>query len=70
MKAVGTGWSDGVRWVDIETGEGARPGALELALHGRAREVADSLGGSRAHLAVSHSRTHAVAMVLLERRAE
>ena len=71
MKALGTGWSQGVRWVDIETVPDAqRPSALLcLQLHGRAAERAVHSGMSGCHLAVSRSRTHAVAMVLLERTA-
>ncbi len=71
MKALGTGWSQGVRWVDIETVPDAQwPSALlRLQLHGRAAERAVHSGTSGCHLAVSRSRTHAVAMVLLERTA-
>ena len=82
MKAVGTGWAHGVRWVDIETcvassADGAPKNRiserLQLELHGAVGRVADEmaagLGGSaRPHLAVGRSRTHAVATVLLEAR--
>ena len=68
MKAVGTGWAQGVRWVDIETlpDESGRGEQLSLALHGRAAELAAQLGGAHRHLAVSRTRSHAVALVLLE----
>jgi len=82
MKAVGTGWAQGVRWVDIETGvqtsTGEGPGRisdrLQLTLHGavadRCRQLASRRRGAggtvQAHLAVGRSRTHAVATVLLE----
>ena len=65
MKAVGTGWARGVRWVDIETRPGAA-GVLTLALHGRVGEIARELGGGTPHLAVSRTRSHAMAVVLLE----
>jgi holo-[acyl-carrier protein] synthase len=67
MKAVGTGWGGGVRWVDVETvsSEGRPPSrTLGLSLHGRAGELA---AGARLHLAVTHSRSHALAVVVLER---
>lgn len=65
MKAVGTGWARGVRWVDIETvTEG--PG-LTLRLHGRVAEIAGREGPIRPHLAVAHTRSHALAVVVLER---
>lgn len=69
MKAVGTGWARGVRFVDIETRGtlGARPGErVEVRLHGRVGEIARQLGGTRCWLAVSRSRSHAVALALLE----
>ena len=72
MKAVGTGWAQGVRWLDIEVvladaDAGAPdPAALSLALRGRAAEHAARSGGTRSHLAVARSRTHALAVVLLE----
>ncbi len=78
MKAVGTGWAHGVRWVDIETqrdGERGRAVSdrLLLKLHGAVGTLADELaaragGAARAHLAVGRSRTHAIASVLLEVR--
>jgi holo-[acyl-carrier protein] synthase len=70
MKAIGTGWAEGVRWVDIETLPGADRSSerLRLRLRGRAAEHAARRGGLRSHLAVSRSRTHAMAVVLLEDR--
>lgn len=67
MKALGTGWGDGVRWVDIETvsDPGASPGRLSLRLHGRVAELA-AQRDARPHLAVSCTRSHALAFVLFE----
>jgi holo-[acyl-carrier protein] synthase len=67
MKAIGTGWAHGVHWVDFEAvpAEGER-GRLDLSLSGAAAEWASRLRGTRVHLAVGRSRTHAVAVVLLE----
>lgn len=75
MKALGTGWAAGVRWLDIETlaPSGApresAPRRLCLKLCGRAGEVAAERAGRpsyRVHVAGSCSRTHALALVLLE----
>lgn len=75
MKAVGTGWAHGVRWLDIETlgssggVDGSQSGPLSVALCGRAGEVAAELAGRpafRVHLAASRNRTHALAFVVLE----
>jgi holo-[acyl-carrier protein] synthase len=80
MKAAGTGWRRGVRWVDIETVPAVvrAPVAgdrisdlLDLRLHGAVLQICEELAGPRmlsAHLAVSRGRTHAVATVLLEAR--
>jgi holo-[acyl-carrier protein] synthase len=68
MKAIGTGWAEGVRWLDIETipASGPSPEGLQLCLRGRAAERAARGGEVRSHLAVTRSRTHAMAVVLLE----
>lgn len=65
MKALGTGWGDGVGWRQIEVvcGEG---GAPSLSLSGRALERLKELGAARAHLSMSHSDLMAMAQVILE----
>ncbi len=65
MKALGTGWSDGVRWRDIEV-VGAESGAPQLRLAGRALDRFLGMGGLRAHLSLSHSRELAMAQVVFE----
>jgi holo-[acyl-carrier protein] synthase len=66
MKALGTGWAQGVSWHDFEVasaeGEGPR-----LLVHGRAAAIARTAGVARWHLALSHSTTTAVAWVIAER---
>lgn len=68
MKAVGTGWSRGVRWADIEalSEAGTAPGALRLVLHGRVAQIARERGAKRLHLGVTRTRSHAVAYAVLE----
>lgn len=65
MKALGTGWRRGVRWVDIEIVRqpGGRP-AVELS--GAAREHADRLGVTRISLSITHTNHTALAQVILE----
>src|SRR5271170_6556598 len=43
MKALGTGWSRGVRWVDLEVVR-LRTGRPTLSLKGEAKKIADALG--------------------------
>jgi holo-[acyl-carrier protein] synthase len=65
MKALGTGWSDGVRWRDIEVIR--RPsGKPEVVLYGRCREVFESLGAHTIHCTITHSRDYAMAVVIFE----
>ena len=67
MKALGTGWAGGVRWVDIETvsESSERPDQLSLRLHGRVAELAAERN-AHPYLAVSCTRSHAMAFVLFE----
>ncbi len=63
MKALGTGWKRGVRWVDLEVVR--KPGqAPKMALHGRSGELAD---GRRFLVSLTHTRTQAMAVVIAER---
>jgi holo-[acyl-carrier protein] synthase len=65
MKALGTGWSHGVRWQDCEVVRmpGGRP---TIAFHGKAGEVATRLGVKHAALSLSHTAEQAIAQVILE----
>jgi holo-[acyl-carrier protein] synthase len=65
MKALGTGWSHGVRWRDCEVVRlpGGRPA---IAFHGEAGEVAARLGVKHAALSLSHTAEQAIAQVILE----
>lgn len=65
MKALGTGWRAGVRWVDVEvTRNGA--GKPLLALHGRARALAEELRVRHISLSITHTDATALAQVILE----
>jgi holo-[acyl-carrier protein] synthase len=65
MKAIGTGWSRGVRWQDIEVQRlpGGRP---TIVFHGKAGEFFAKLGGVRTHLSITHTKQTAMAFVILE----
>lgn len=66
LKALGKGWTHGMRWTDFEVMRepGGRP---VLKLHGAAAKLANELGVKRAHLSLSHTAGQAMAMVVLER---
>jgi holo-[acyl-carrier protein] synthase len=63
LKALGTGWSRGIQWTDLEVTNlpGGKP---ELKVRGMARSVADELGIAQMQISISHCRAFAVAYVL------
>ncbi|HET9529566.1 MAG TPA: holo-ACP synthase [Blastocatellia bacterium] len=65
MKALKTGWADGVAWHDIEVVRDEQ-GAPSLRLRGRALEVMTRLGATKTHLSLTHSNDLAMAQVILE----
>ena len=65
MKALGTGWSNGVRWVDIEVTR-MPSGRPTLSLHGTARKIGERLGLRQASLSITHSGNTAFAQVIFE----
>jgi holo-[acyl-carrier protein] synthase len=66
MKALGTGWSRGVRWRDIEVvrPKGQRP---TIQFHGQAAAIAAKLGSKNIALSITHTSEEALAHVILER---
>lgn len=65
MKALGTGWADGVAFTGIEVVRAAC-GKPEIRLHGTTAEKARELGVGRIHLSLSHSREVAIAHAVAE----
>jgi holo-[acyl-carrier protein] synthase len=65
MKALGTGWSRGVRWVDVEVAR-QRGGRPMLELHGEARKIADRLGVKHIAISITHTAEQAFAQVVFE----
>ena len=65
LKALGTGWSGGVAWQDVEV-VSREGGAPSLLFHAAAAELFRRSGATRAHLSLSHTVAHAVAQVILE----
>ncbi len=65
MKALGTGWTRGVRWRDIEVRR-APGGAPELVLHGRTAEIARARAIDRIHVTITHDAGLAAAVAVAE----
>jgi holo-[acyl-carrier protein] synthase len=63
VKALGTGFSDNVAWLDVEIRR--RPaGGVEVHLSGGADEIATALGVTRWLVSISHSGGYAVASAI------
>jgi holo-[acyl-carrier protein] synthase len=65
MKALGTGWTRGVRWCDIEVLR-APGGPPELVLHGETARIAAARGIARWHVTITHDAGIAAAVVVAE----
>jgi len=66
LKALGTGWSQGIRGRDVEitSDDSGKP---MLTLHGKAREFFENSGALHTWVSITHSSEHAVAVVVLEK---
>jgi holo-[acyl-carrier protein] synthase len=65
MKALGTGWRNGIRWLDIEVVR-LPSGKPTLELRGQARKFADKLEVKNIVLTITHSGNTALALVIFE----
>jgi holo-[acyl-carrier protein] synthase len=65
MKALGTGWRRGVRWVDIEVVRESS-GKPTLKFSGESRAIADRLGVKNIALTITHTGNMALAEVIFE----
>jgi holo-[acyl-carrier protein] synthase len=66
MKAIGTGWRRGVRWVDFEV-VNEPSGKPTLLFHGKAKEFADRLGVDNVALSLTHTSEQGMAFLVLEK---
>lgn len=64
-KALGTGMSRGVHWLEIEVVR-EPTGRPTLQFHGRAAEIAAGMGVARTALSLTHGAELAIASVLIE----
>jgi len=65
MKAIGTGWRRGVRWLDFEVAN-LPSGRPTLRIHGAAEKIAEGLGVRNIALSLTHTTEQAMAIVILE----
>ncbi len=65
MKALGTGWAQGVRWLDIEVVR-EPSGKPTLKLSGATRSIAERLGVKHIAVTITHDGNTALAQVIFE----
>jgi holo-[acyl-carrier protein] synthase len=65
LKVLGTGWSGGIAWTDVEVVKEAT-GQPRVKLYGEAASVAEKQGIVSWHISLSHLKGHALASVIGE----
>lgn len=60
LKALGTGWSQGIAWIDVEV-RTSPEGKPSIRLYGGAKNRAESLGVTDVLISISHCDAYAVA---------
>ena len=65
MKALGTGWRSGVRFIDIEIVR-AESGRPSIVLHGKVAEIARERGIATVHISITHDGDIASATAIAE----
>jgi holo-[acyl-carrier protein] synthase len=63
LKAMGTGWSRGIRWRDIEV-KVELSGKPNVYLHSTAKDICNELGIADMLISISHCRSHATATAI------
>ena len=65
MKALGTGWRRGVKWVDLEVVR-ETSGRPTLSISGEAAKIAQQIGVKSVALSITHTESQALAQVIFE----
>ncbi len=66
LKAIGTGWRNGIAWTDIEVVR-EPSGRPTVVLTGETARIAEQLGITNWFISLSHTDTHAMASVIAEK---
>ena len=67
FKALGTGWSRGVAWKEIET-TNAPSGRPLVTVSGRVNELFTAQGGNEIFVTISHDTDYSIGQVIITRR--
>jgi len=63
MKVLGTGWSNGISWTDIEVSNDAA-GRPSVQLTGKCGQIAGELGIDSVLISLTHTAGHAMASAI------
>ena len=63
LKALGTGWRQGISWRDVEVRNNTSGGPV-ISLYGGAREVFERADMQKMHISISHCRNYATAFAI------
>lgn len=69
LKALGTGWADGISWHDIQV-LNDRAGRPRATVSGRVKTLMKRAGVTTIHVSLSHDTDYAVAEVVLTKNSE
>ena len=65
LKAIGTGWREGVAFKEIEVKNNEK-GKPELLLSGTVKRITEELGVTNIQVSISHLKDLAIGVVILE----
>ncbi len=66
LKAMGTGWSNGLKFNEIET-VNDQLGKPEIVLYGRTKEIFEERDLKFSHVSIAHLKDYATAVVVIEK---
>ncbi len=66
LKALGTGWRDGISFSDIEI-LNDKLGKPYFRLHGKAKDIIDELNIKQINVSISHVKELAISVVIIEK---
>ena len=66
LKAIGTGWSDGLQFIDIEILNDGK-GKPEIYLQGKTKQIIQENNLENIHISMSHLKEIASAIVIIEK---
>ena len=65
FKALGTGWSHGVNWLDVEVCIDPNSGQPSISLSGKCLEILGEPSSFRVLVSLSHDREYAIAQAMI-----